>query len=163
MELIFKETCAFCDKEYRLSEYQDFYEGDIYVDPVDGTQCLTPTWAKNKSTAKKFFKLEGWQYYKGLVFCKDCFEHLNNEYVVIDRFNQFYNADMTCDTPDPSFLMTLDEAVQFTAATYNNEVVRSRKALRIVCQLLKGEWTVDVVGHHKAHPETTITIASPNF
>lgn len=157
MELIFKETCDFCHEEQRLSEEHVFYEGELY------TECEIPTWAKNKSTAKKFFKLEGWEYYKGLVFCKDCFERLNNEYLVIDRFNQFYNTDKICDTPDPSFLMTLNDAKQFTAATYNNEVVRSRKALRIVCQLLKGEWTVDVVGHHKAHPETTITIASPNF
>ena len=41
--------------------------------------------------------------------------------------------------------------VQFTSATYNDELVRFKKAFPIMCQILRGEWRVDVVGHYKSH------------
>ncbi|MFK5242534.1 hypothetical protein ACI3PF_17075, partial [Lactococcus lactis] len=71
---------------------------------------VKPLLATNKSAAKKYFKQEGWHYYKKSAFCRDCFEKLNSRYFVIDRFNQFYCHDLICDTPDPRFLMTLDQA-----------------------------------------------------
>lgn len=162
MELIFKEKCCFCFKEERLSEYTEFSEGKTYTDP-DGYSFELPTWAINKSSAKKYFTQEGWHYYKKSIFCQDCFEKLNEGYFVIDRFNQFYSDDMICDTADPRFLMNLDQARQFTSATYNDERVRFRKALPIMSQILKGEWKVDVVGHYKAHPETALTFANPRY
>lgn len=55
---------------------------------------------------------------------------------------------MICDTPAPRFLMTLDQARQFTSTTYNNEAVHFKKALSIICQVCKSEWKVDVVGHY---------------
>ncbi|MDV2631271.1 hypothetical protein [Lactococcus lactis] len=162
MELIFKEKCCFCLKEESLSEYTEFSEGKIYTDP-DGFDFELPTWAKNKSNAKKYFKQEGWHYYKKSVFCQDCFDKLNQGYFIIDRFNQFYNDETICDTVDPSFLMNLDQARQFISATYNDEHVRFKKAFPIICQILRGEWKVDVVGHYKAHPEMTLTFISPRF
>ncbi|MCT0015470.1 hypothetical protein EFE32_01070 [Lactococcus lactis subsp. lactis] len=142
MELIFKEKCCFCLKEESLSEYTEFSEGKSYTDP-DGFSFELPTWAINKSSAKKYFKQEGWHYYKKSIFCQDCFEKLNEGYFVIDRFNQFYSDDMICDTADPRFLMNLDQARQF------------------MYQILRGEWKVDVVDYYKAHPEMTLTFANP--
>lgn len=153
MELIFNEKCHFCLKEESLSEYKEFNEGETLKDP-DGFEFEVPTWAKNKSTAKRYFKLEGWHYSKELVFCKDCFEKLKKGYIVIDRFHMFYNEEMICDIADPSFLMDLDQARQFTSTTYNNEVVYFKKAFSIICQSLREEWEVDVVGHHKANQNT---------
>lgn len=152
MELIFKEKCQFCFKEKSLSEYEEFNEGETIKDP-DGYEFEVPTWAKNKSTAKRYFKLEGWHYSKELVFCKDCFEQLKKGYVVIDQFHMFYNDEMICDIADPSFLMDLEKARQFTSTTYNNEVVYFKKAFPIICQSLREEWEVDVVGHYNAHAE----------
>ena len=70
---------------------------------------------------------------------------------------------MICDTPDPRFLMTLDQARPFASATYNDKLVRFKKAFPIMCQILRGEWRVDVVGHYKSHPEMTLTFAGPRF
>ena len=53
--------------------------------------------------------------------------------------------------------MTLDQARPFASATYNDELVRFKKAFPIMCQILRGEWRVDVVGHYKSHPEMTLT------
>lgn len=162
MELIFKEKCIFCLREEFLSEFTEFSDGKTYTDP-DGFEFELPLCATNKSTAKKYFKQEGWHYYKKYSFCKDCFEKLNSGYFVIDRFNQFYCHYLICDTPDPCFLMTLDQARPFTSATYNDEHVRFKKAFPIMCQILRGDWKVDVVGHYKADPEMTLTFASPRF
>ena len=59
--------------------------------------------------------------------------------------------------------MTLDQARPFASATYNDELVRFKKAFPIMCQILRGEWRFDVVGHYKSHPEMTLTFAGPRF
>lgn len=59
--------------------------------------------------------------------------------------------------------MTLDQARPFTSVTYNDEIIRFKKAFPIMCQILRGEWKVDVRGHYKAHPEITLTFVSPSF
>ena len=73
-------------------------------------------------------------------------------FVIIDRQNTTLlekNAEVLYDIP--------------LSATYNDEHVRFKKAFPIMCQILRGAWKVDVVGHYKAHPEMTLTFASPRF
>lgn len=75
----------------------------------------------------------------------------------------FYFNDVICDTLDPCFLMTLDQVRKFTSTAYSNEEIHFKKALPILCQVLKSEWKVDVVSHHIAHPEMSLTVKNLRY
>lgn len=160
MERLYKEECQFCHTSKIISGFDSFDSEERQRYP-GGHEIPIFIHVHNKSTAKEFLKSEGWRYYKGLVFCPSCFKTLDDGYVVLDKYKQFYSKKVICDVPDLSFIMKLKEAESLALVTYNNEAVHSTNALPVICKYLKGEWRADVIGYLKVHSGQQLNLGYP--
>lgn len=154
---LFEECCHFCRCEDTVSEGEYIFEGGVEV-LEDGETFETPSFIKNKKLAKKWFELHDWRYINEQVLCRDCYNKLKNGYVVLDRFNQFYDCEARYDFPEISCVMNKQEAIDFAQYKYNDESVAYYEALDIVLKFLNGDMESDAIGFCKAHPDVPITI-----
>ncbi|MBL1227271.1 hypothetical protein [Enterococcus sp. BWR-S5] len=159
---LFQEKCDFCRCEETVSEGNYIFEGETEVDN-DGDIFPVPSFISNRRLAKKWFRSRNWRYYNKLVFCSQCYSKLKNGYVVLDRFNQFYDFEACSDVPDIDCVMTKQEALEFSQHKHNDESVTYYKALDTVSKFLNGEIKSDAVGFTKEHPNVTITLSGDWF
>jgi len=154
---LFKESCDLCKCYKTVAEGNYIFEGEVEI-LEDGEEFPIPTFINSKILAKKWFKDQGWQYRSKCVFCEDCYKLLKNGYVILDRFNQFYDDEACLDVPTVSCIMNKQEAIEFSSYQYNDEVVNYYKALTTVSNFLNGKLETDSLGYTKEHPEVSIVL-----
>lgn len=157
---LFEECCHFCRFEDTVSEGEYIFEGGTEL-LDDGETIDIPSFINNEQRAKKWFELHGWLYVNEHVLCKGCFNKLKNGYVVLDRFNQFYDfsdCQEAYDFPEISCVMNKQEAINFSRYKYNDESVTYHEALDIVLKFLKDEIKSDSMGYSKEHPYISMLV-----
>ncbi|MCJ1971134.1 hypothetical protein [Pseudolactococcus carnosus] len=162
MELLYLERCSLCDREEIISNYEEYFTGEFVFIEDFGKQEL-PIWANNKKLAKNIFKIKGWGYYRGIVFCEECYKLISESYIVYDKYNHVYWDTKKADFIEKDSLMTLEEAKIFCKREDFKEKLKIRRALPFYYGLETETIKVDITGYLKAHDERDIIIDIPEL
>lgn len=164
MELLYVERCSLCDRQEIINNYEEYGTGEFVFIEDFGKQEL-PIWANNKKLAKIIFKIKGWEYYRGIVFCKECYKLISESYIVYDKYNQVYWDTKKADFIEKDSLMTLEEGKIFCKRDDVNfkEKLKIRKALPFYYGLETEKIEVDILGYLKTHDERDIIIDIPEL
>jgi hypothetical protein len=162
MIVSYHEQCELCDCGSYVNEGDYFY--DLKDTPENNVKDIYDyaRFVTSKSTAKKWFKDNGWKYYKGCVFCESCFDLMKSGYVIMDKFNYLYSENGWMDLPFPKCIMSKDLAEQVSKEEGQGKILVKRKALNTVIKFLKEEIEFDIIGYHKENPITPFVINIKN-